>query len=188
MERKIDICYPVPRRRLLDMTKLRRVVLRLLCAVGALFVFINVCTGGAAWSAVVAVSLWLVWTNAFAKPLVEDSAAGRVSRFFLSVCVLLLTVELCFGGSYTGIVLPVLLCCTLAILSAVFYLGRRGLMPLLRLLALCALDLLAALCGALPANAPASITLLALSLAACLPALFMDRTRLKLELKKRLHR
>lgn len=55
MERKIDICYPVPRRRLLDMTKLRRVVLRLLCAVGALCVLINICTGGAAWSAVVAV-------------------------------------------------------------------------------------------------------------------------------------
>lgn len=188
MGRKIEICYPVPRRRLLDLPGLRRAALRLLCAAGALCVFINICTGGAAWSAVTAVSLWLVWVNALAKPLVEDSAAERVSRLFLSVCALLLTVELCFGGSYTGIVLPVLLCCTLAILSAVFYLGRRGLMPLLRLLALCALDLLAALCGALPANAPASMTLLALSLAACLPALFMDRARLALELKKRLHR
>lgn len=75
----------------------------------------NVCIGGPAWSAVVLVSLWLVWTNLLARPLVEDGAAERLSRLFLSVCALVLTIELVFGGSYTGIVLPccspVRLCC-----------------------------------------------------------------------------
>lgn len=65
-------------------------------------------------SLVVLVSLWFVWTNLLARPLVEDGLAERISRLLLSVCILVLTVELCFGGEYTGIVLPILLACTLA--------------------------------------------------------------------------
>ena len=73
--------------------------------------------------------------------------------------------------------------------AAVYYLGRRrSLMPLLRLLALAVLDIAAALCGLLPLNLPASITLMALSLAAALPALFLRRSEVMAELKKRLHR
>ena len=183
---EIEMSYPVPRRRVLNLLKLRRAALRIFDFAGAVCVLANVCIGGPAWSAVVLVSLWLVWTNLLARPLVEDGAAERLS---LSVCALVLTIELVFGGSYTGIVLPVLLACTLVLLSAVYYLGRRrSLMPLLRLLALAVLDIAAALCGLLPLNLPASITLMALSLAAALPALFLRRSEVMAELKKRLHR
>lgn len=189
MERKVEITYPVPRRRLLDLRRLRRAALRMFCASGALCVFINLCTGGRAWSLVVLASLWLAWTNLLARPLVEDGAAERVSRLLLSVCALVLTVELCFGGEYTGVVLPVLLACTLALLAGIAYLGRgRSLMPLLRLAALSLLDVLAAVLGLLPLNGPASVTLLALCLAALLPALFLRRRELASELQKRLHR
>ena len=181
---EIEMSYPVPRRRVLNLLKLRRAALRIFDFAGAVCVLANVCIGGPAWSAVV-----LVWTNLLARPLVEDGAAERLSRLFLSVCALVLTIELVFGGSYTGIVLPVLLACTLVLLSAVYYLGRRrSLMPLLRLLALAVLDIAAALCGLLPLNLPASITLMALSLAAALPALFLRRSEVMAELKKRLHR
>ena len=181
---EIEMSYPVPRRRVLNLLKLRRAALRIFDFAGAVCVLANVCIGGPAWSAVVLVSLWLL-----ARPLVEDGAAERLSRLFLSVCALVLTIELVFGGSYTGIVLPVLLACTLVLLSAVYYLGRRrSLMPLLRLLALAVLDIAAALCGLLPLNLPASITLMALSLAAALPALFLRRSEVMAELKKRLHR
>lgn len=186
---EIEMSYPVPRRRVLNLLKLRRAALRIFDFAGAVCVLANVCIGGPAWSAVVLVSLWLVWTNLLARPLVEDGAAERLSRLFLSVCALVLTIELVFGGSYTGIVLPALLACTLVLLSAVYYLGRRrSLMPLLRLLALAVLDIAAALCGLLPLNLPASITLMALSLAAALPALFLRRSEVMAELKKRLHR
>ena len=66
MEHEIEISYPVPRRRLLDLRRLRRAALRFLCASGALCLFINLCTGGPAWSLVVLVSLWFVWTNLLA--------------------------------------------------------------------------------------------------------------------------
>ena len=125
MEHEIEISCPVPRRRLLDLRRLRRAALRFLCASGALCLFINLCTGGPAWSLVVLVSLWFVWTNLLARPLVEDGLAERISRLLLSVCILVLTVELCFGGEYTGIVLPILLACTLAFLAGTAYLGRR---------------------------------------------------------------
>ena len=166
MEHEIEISYPVPRRRLLDLRRLRRAALRFLCASGALCLFINLCTGGPAWSLVVLVSLWFVWTNLLARPLVEDGLAERISRLLLSVCILVLTVELCFGGEYTGIVLPILLACTLAFLAGTAYLGRRRrLMPLLRLAAVSLLDILAAALGLLPLNLPAAVTLLALGLA-----------------------
>lgn len=103
----------------------------------------------------------------------EDGLAERISRLLLSVCILVLTVELCFGGEYTGIVLPILLACTLAFLAGTAYLGRRRrLMPLLRLAAVSLLDILSA----------------ALGLAALLPALFLYRRELVRELQKRLHR
>ena len=95
MEHEIEISYPVPRRRLLDLRRLRRAALLFLCASGALFLFINLCTGGPAWSLVVLVSLWFVWMNLLARPLVEDGLAERISRLLLSVCILVLTVELC---------------------------------------------------------------------------------------------
>lgn len=124
-----------------------------------------------------------------ARPLVEDGLAERISRLLLSVCILVLTVELCFGGEYTGIVLPILLACTLAFLAGTAYLGRRRrLMPLLRLAAVSLLDILAAALGLLPLNLPAAVTLLALGLAALLPALFLYRRELVRELQKRLHR
>lgn len=167
MEHEIEISYPVPRRRLLDLRRLRRAALRL----------------------VVLVSLWFVWTNLLARPLVEDGLAERISRLLLSVCILVLTVELCFGGEYTGIVLPILLACTLAFLAGTAYLGRRRrLMPLLRLAAVSLLDILAAALGLLPLNLPAAVTLLALGLAALLPALFLYRRELVRELQKRMHR
>ena len=185
MEHEIEISYPVPRRRLLDLRRLRRAALRFLCASGALCLFINLCTGGPAWSLVVLVSLWFVWTNLLARPLVEDGLAERISRLLLSACILVLTVELCFGGEYTGIVLPILL----AFLAGTAYLGRRRrLMPLLRLAAVSLLDILAAALGLLPLNLPAAVTLLALGLAALLPALCLYRRELVLELQKRLHR
>lgn len=189
MEHEIEISYPVPRRRLLDLRRLRRAALRFLCASGALCLFINLCTGGPTWSLVVLVSLWFVWTNLLARPLVEDGLAERISRLLLSVCILVLTVELCFDGEYTGIVLPILLACTLAFLAGTAYLGRRRrLMPLLRLAAVSLLDILSAALGLLPLNLPAAVTLLALGLAALLPALFLYRRELVRELQKRLHR
>ena len=106
----------------------------------------------------------------------------------LGVCMLVLTVELLYGGSYTGIVLPVLLGSTLTALALIFWLGRRqSLMPLLRLLVLAALDMLVSAFGLLPLNLPSAIVLTCLGLAASLPALFADRRRLVYELKKLLH-
>ena len=99
---EIEMSYPVPRRRVLNLLKLRRAALRIFDFAGAVCVLANVCIGGPAWSAVALVSLWLVWTNLLARPLVEDGAAERLSRLFLSVCALVLTIELVFGGSYTA--------------------------------------------------------------------------------------
>ena len=185
---EIKICYPIPRRRLLDLVKLRRAALRLLLAAGGACVLVNICTGGSAWSLIVLVSMWLLWSNLLARPLVEDSLQERISRLMLGVCLLVLTVELLYGGSYTGIVLPVLLGSTLTALALIFWLGRRqSLMPLLRLLVLAALDMLVSAFGLLPLNLPSAIVLACLGLAAALPALFADRRRLVYELKKLLH-
>lgn len=41
MEHEIEISYPVPRRRLLDLRRLRRAALLFLCASEALCLFIN---------------------------------------------------------------------------------------------------------------------------------------------------
>ena len=186
---EIEMSYPVPRRLVLNLLKLRRAALRIFDFAGAVCVLANVCIGGPAWSAVVLVSLWLVWTNLLARPLVEDGAAERLSRLFLSVCALVLTIELVFGGSYTGIVLPVLLACTLVLLLAVYYLGRRrSLMPLLRLLALAVFDIAAALRGLRAPTPPASLTPMAPSLAAAPPAPLLRRPQGVGGLKKRLHR
>ena len=54
--------------------------------------------------------------------------------------------------------------------------------------AVAVLDILAAALGLLPLNLPAAVTLLALGLAALLPALFLYRRELVRELQKRLHR
>ena len=185
---EIKICYPIPRRRLLDLVKLRRAALRLLLAAGGACVLVNICTGGSAWSLIVLVSMWLLWSNLLARPLVEDGLQERISRLMLGVCLLVLTVELLYGGSCTGIVLPVLLGSTLTALALIFWLGRRqSLMPLLRLLVLAALDMLVSAFGLLPLNLPSAVTLVCLGLAAALPALFADRRRLAYELEKLLH-
>lgn len=185
---ELRICYPLSRRRLLDLVRLRRAALRLLLAAGGVCVFVNICTGGSAWSLLVLVSMWLLWRGLLARPLVEDSLQERISRLMLGVCLLVLTVELLYGGSCTGIVLPVLLGSTLTVLALSFWLGRgQSLMPLLRLLALAELHLLVSAFGLLPLNLPSAVTLVCLGLAAALPALFADRRRLAYELEKLLH-
>ncbi len=185
---ELRICYPLSRRRLLDLVRLRRAALRLLLAAGGVCVFVNICTGGSAWSLLVLVSTWLLWRGLLARPLVEDSLQERISRLMLGVCLLALTVELLYGGSCTGIVLPVLLGSTLTVLALSFWLGRgQSLMPLLRLLALAELHLLVSALGLPPLNLPSAVTLVCLGLAAALPALFADRRRLAYELEKLLH-
>lgn len=185
---ELRICYPLSRRRLLDLVRLRRAALRLLLAAGGVCDFVNICTGGSAWSLLVLVSMWLLWRGLLARPLVEDSLQERISRLMLGVCLLVLTVELLYGGSCTGIVLPVLLGSTLTVLALSFWLGRgQSLMPLLRLLALAELHLLVSAFGLPPLNLPSAVTLVCLGLAAALPALFADRRRLAYELEKLLH-
>lgn len=127
MEPELEIWYPVPEQKIVNMLKLRRYVFRMFTFAGISCIIINICTGGRAWSVVTAVSLWLFWKNALEKVLVEDSAAERTSRFCMSTCVLLLMVELSLGVDCAAVAVPVLLLCALAALVLNIWINNRGL-------------------------------------------------------------
>lgn len=181
--------YPVPRRRVLNLLKLRRAALRIFDFAGAVCVLANVCIGGPAWERRGAGITLAGLDESVGAPAGGGRRSGAAVSAFPERVRSGADDRAGLWRELYGIVLPVLLACTLVLLSAVYYLGRRrSLMPLLRLLALAVLDIAAALCGLLPLNLPASITLMALSLAAALPALFLRRSEVMAELKKRLHR
>lgn len=162
----------------------------LLSAFSLISAVVNISTGGKAWSLIVVAGAWMFWLNIVKKPLIENSAANRLSQLLLSSCATLMVIDLIYGSGFMHLVLPILMFSMLIILGAIFFLNfrkqRRNLMPLYYMVGGAGLTVLGAFIGILRFNW-ATIVLAGISAFYLAISIIWFRAPLLTELKKRFH-
>lgn len=131
---EIEIIYPSIKKRV-KRQQLNLIISYLMAAAAYICPIINLLVGGKAWSAIVLWSLWMIWTNIFNAPLVEDNPISRTSRLAFDCAVLLLLIELFLKSGWLGFVLPIVCFGAIILLGVFFFINipkqKQNLMPMI---------------------------------------------------------
>lgn len=129
--------YPV-----LDKKKLRRSRHLAICKLvfllaSAVSVLVNLLTGGKAWSAVVLMSLYMIWSLILAPDLIEYNRISQAAKAVVCICLLLILTDLCLSPGWAGFVVPIV-CAAGLLISGVLFLSdidrqKQNMQPLLQL-------------------------------------------------------
>ena len=104
---KLKITYPQPerrrlrRRRLLEILRWPFLFAALVCPA------LNLVTGGSAWSIVVLISLYTVWTLVLSPDLVEYNRISQFIKLIVCCCALLISVDLFLAPGWAVEVVPI---------------------------------------------------------------------------------
>lgn len=136
---KVELTYPQPQKQRLLRMKLIRILKVPFLLIGYLCPILNLATGGKAWSLIVVWSLWLVWSTAISPSLVEYNRISQLIRLTVSVCVLLVLIDLLLSPGWAAEVVPIVCFSSLTaaaiLLFTDFERQRQNLLPLLLMMA-----------------------------------------------------
>ncbi len=99
---------------------------------------INLLTGGKAWSVIVLVSLYTVWTLVLSPDLVEYNRISQFIKLIVCSCVLLLCIDIFLTPGWAIEVVPIVCFCGLAISGVLFFTDmerqKQNMLPMLLLI------------------------------------------------------
>ena len=135
---KLKITYPQPerrrlrRRRLLEILRWPFLFAALVCPA------LNLVTGGSAWSIVVLISLYTVWTLVLSPDLVEYNRISQFIKLIVCCCALLISVDLFLAPGWAVEVVPIVCFGALAVSAVLFFTDlerqKQNMLPLLMLI------------------------------------------------------
>lgn len=135
---KIEITYPpVPKRNLRHKKALRMV--KWLCFFAACICpAINLATGGKAWSLIVLMSLYMLWTLVLSPDLVEYNRISQFIKLIACSCVLLGLIDIFLAPGWAIEVVPIVCFCGLSISGVLFFTDlerqKQNMLPMLLLI------------------------------------------------------
>ena len=103
---KVNITYPpvtkrkLQRKRVLMIARWPMLFAAFICPV------INLVTGGKAWSVIVLMSLYMVWTLGFATDLVEYNRISQFIKLITETCILLILIDVLLAPGWAIEVVP----------------------------------------------------------------------------------
>ena len=188
---KIKITYPpvekqkLHRRKLLSILRWPILFAALICPV------MNIVTGGRAWSLIVLMALYMVWTLLLSTDLVEYNRISQFIKLVICSCVLMTMIDVFLAPGWAIEVVPIVGFCALAVSGVLFFTDierqKQNMLPMLLLIFFALAGSVTGLCLWHEESRWALAVMGAFALAllvACMAALGSDFIR---ELRRRFH-
>lgn len=154
-------------------------------------IVVNLAVGGHAWSVVVMMSLYAVWTLMLSPDLVEYNRTSQSIKALMYLCILLVLIDVLLSPGWAMHVVPIVCFGGLIVAAVLFFSDLRrqkqNIQPMMQFSALC---LIASAIGlVIPSAAPhwALIVLCAVSGALLTACVFVLGTGIFREIHKRFH-
>ena len=137
---KIEITYPVMEKRRLQRKKILKIMRWPLLIAAYTCPIVNIVTKGKAWSVVVLMSLYMVWTLVFSTDLVEYNRISQFIKLITNSCVLLVLIDVFLVSGWAMEVVPIVCFSGVAISGILFFTDfdrqKQNMMPMLQLIVL----------------------------------------------------
>lgn len=188
---QVKITYPhIEKRRVLHEKVVNLIKLMILLA-AVICPIVNIAAGGKAWSIVVLMSLYMVYTMTLSPALVEYNRISQFIKFVGCVCVLLTLIDSLLAPGWSIITVSVILCCGLSISGILLFTDlekqKHNMFPIILLIAIGIIRTIIGVCFYNGGNRIASIIMGIFALVLlilCITALKNDFVR---ELQRRFH-
>lgn len=118
---EVTITYPKLRKKIINEHRIKSIFFWSFLLIGLACGIVNLCVGGKAWSVVVIWSLRLIWSCTITRPLVENHWMGRTTHFIVSICALLVLIDVLLAPGWAGFVVPIIGFGLLIALAAIFF-------------------------------------------------------------------
>lgn len=141
----IKITYPPIEKRVLKRKKALTIIKWLILFAAVICLFVNIETGGRAWSLIVLVSLYMIWTLILFRSMVEYNRISQFIKFVLCLGVLLMAIDTALFP-----VIPIIFGSGLIISGILFFTDlekqKKNMFPMLLLIIVTAIVAIIACC------------------------------------------
>lgn len=135
---KISITYPHIEKHIKRHKKVLNVIKLLMLLAAIICPSVNVAVGGEAWSIIVLMSLYMVYTMTLSTDLVEYNRMSQFIKFVGCLCVLLTLIDSLLSPGWSIVAVSVILCCGLSISGILLFTDlekqKHNLFPVLLLI------------------------------------------------------
>lgn len=135
---RLKITYPTVKRSSLRLKKLLAFIRWAVVFSGYICVIMNLVTGGKAWSAVVVMSLYTVWTLVLSPDLVEYNRISQFIKLITCSCILLTLIDVFLSPGWAIEVVPIVCFCGLTVAGVLFFTDlerqKQNMLPMLLLI------------------------------------------------------
>ena len=185
-----EIIYPHIKKTSIAMLRVRYIFGLIFLAAAAVCPIVNIVLHGPAWSVIVLWALYMVWTLILKAPLVERNLISQGVRLLVMTGILLVLIDWLIVPGWAAFVIPNVVYTALIVLAILFFVNvskqRHNVMPLLVVVALTVVGSVIALFVFSETRWP-MIVLAAVAASLLIVSIFILRTRLISEFRKRFH-
>ncbi len=158
---KIRITYPHIEKHIKRHKKVLNIIRLLILLAAIICPSVNIAAGGKAWSIVVLMSLYMVYTMALSTDLVEYNRMSQFIKFVGCLCVLLTLIDSLLSPGWSIITVSVILCCGLSISGILLFTDlekqKHNMFPMLLLIVIVIIRTIIGVCIYRGANRIVSI-------------------------------
>lgn len=135
---KLEITYPPVEKRRQRKKKLIKAAGWLMVLAALVCPVVNLAVGGKAWSLIVLMGLYMLWSLVLSPDLVEYNRISQFIKLLLSSCVMLVLIELAIVPGWALFVVPIVGFCGLIVCAALFFSDmvkqKQNMLPMLNLI------------------------------------------------------
>lgn len=147
---KVKITYPHGVKRKLQRRKFLRIARWPVLFAAVICPVLNLVTGGKAWSLIVLMALYMVWTLVLSPDLVEYNRISQFIKLITCSCVLLALIDIFLAPGWAIEVVPIVCVCALAVSGVLFFTDlerqKQNMLPMLLLIGLTLVGSIVGLC------------------------------------------
>lgn len=137
----VKITYPIISKRKVQRNRYLEIVRWPMLAAAIASVLVNWATGGKAWSLIVLMSLYMVWTLVLSPDLVEYNRISQFIKLITCTCILLTLIDVFLISGWAVIVVPIVGFGGLIVAGILFLTDlerqKQNMRPMLELIFLC---------------------------------------------------
>lgn len=135
---KVEITYPQPQKKKLKRRKFLSIIKWPILLVSYICPIVNLLTGGKAWSLIVLMGLYMLWTLILSPDLVEYNRISQFIKLIFCTCVLLTLIDVFLAPGWAIQVVPIVCFGGLTVSGVLFFTDferqKQNMLPMLLLI------------------------------------------------------
>ncbi len=147
---KIKITYPSVKKHKLQYKKFLSIIRWPILFAAYICPIMNIVTGGNAWSLIVLMSLYIVWTLILSPDMVEYNRISQFTKLITCSCILLTLIDVFLAPGWAIEVVPIVCFCGLVISGILFFTDferqKQNMLPMLMLIFFAIIGSIVGLC------------------------------------------